>query len=327
MRKGTSVLLAVVAAGAILFGSALAASPVAKTADGYPSSTISIIVDSKAGTYTDLLARGFARVMEKYAGVKIIIENVEGGSGVMSANRLLSKKADGYTIYEQSSTLPITIATKQAPFEADDVYPLALLMEDYCVLTVKADGPYQTFDDIVQFAKANPGKFNLGAAKFKGSMHIFTLKFSKAADIQLNYIAYNNAEEAMLGVMGENIPAMASTINIVREDVKAGKLKILACTLAERPVDFPEVPTFRELGYDYVTGYSVWRALFLKPGIPQDRVEKLAEIVDLVCHDPEWKAYIEKPLYSKELYLKADEFASYYKNFHDDVAALTSDLK
>ncbi|MGE4282756.1 MAG: tripartite tricarboxylate transporter substrate-binding protein [Clostridia bacterium] len=298
----------------------------AEPADDFPSKPITIYVDSKAGSSTDVISRGFAKVAEKHAGVPFIIENAEGGSGIIALNTMLGKPADGYAWFQQSLTLGLNIATGQAPIKVNDVVPIASLMEDYCVISVKADSPYKTFDDLVKAAKEKPGKLNWGAAKVKTSMHILTLKVAKAAGIDVNYIAYDSANNAKLGLLGNNVEATSSSIGIVREDVKAGKLRVLGMTLAERSPEFPDVPTFKELGYDYVTGYSVWRGLFVKPGIPQNRLDKMAEIIKKTVEDSEWQEFL-KQQQLEDNYMDQPTFTKYFNDFVADSTDLVKDLK
>lgn len=326
-NKGTVAMKAAFLILAIAVAQAAhGATPVAKTSDGFPKEMISIIVDSKAGSLTDVISRNLGEVMSKYAGVKVLVDNVEGGSGVMALNRMIGKKADGYTIFQQSSTLPITIAVGQAPFKMTDFVPLVGLLEDYCVATVNPEYEYKTLADVVGFAKDNPNKFNWGAAKVKGSMHLFTLKIAKAAGVKFNYIAYPSANDGKIGLMGGNILAYSSTVGNVREDHKEGRLKIVASALRERSPEFPDVPTFRELGYDSVSGYSVWRGLFVKPGIPKERMDKLAEILELTCKDPQWQEFLAKTIYSADMYLPQAEFAKYVDDFYAGILELANDM-
>lgn len=299
----------------------------AKLEDGYPNDTITLICDAKAGSDVDVISRKFAVIAEKYADVKFLVENTPGGSGVMAVTSLLQKKPDGYAMMLHSISLPITIGTGQAPYSVDDVAPLAGLFDDCCVVSVKADSPFETFEDVMEYAKENPGQLNWGAAKVKASMHVLTLKIAKAAGVDVNYIAYDDATAAKVALLGGNVSVICSTPDNVREDFKNGDIRILASTQEERSEEFADVPTFRELGYDDLTNYSIYRGLFVKPGIDEARMAYLDELVKRVEEDPEWVSFVTETLNKNIRYMDREDYTADFKNFVEFTKELTKDIQ
>jgi len=293
-----------------------AAGTLTKAADGFPDKDITLILDSDPGTETYNMMSKFAEIAARYAGVKINLESYEGSSGVLALNELMKAEADGYTLLHQSLTLPLTIGFKTAPFEAEQIQPVAGLYGDSLVVSVLPDSEYQSMDDIVNYAKANPGMFNWGGAKTKAAIQVGSAMFWDCADIDVNYIAYPSGNDALVAVLGGNTMCNASSVSGAFDYYKNGELKILAVSSPERLESIPEVPTFEELGYPEMTGYSIYRGSYTLAGVPQEHLAVLEQLHKLVAEDAEWQEFL-KSMNKEADYRGMEEYTKWYHEIVD----------
>jgi putative tricarboxylic transport membrane protein len=297
-----------------------------KKASDYPNKPITIVVPFSAGGSGDIMTREVAKLAEKEFGKTVIVENKEGGSGAIALNYALGKPADGYTILNHSSTLPLTMASGEIPFEAKDIQPVATMVSNYQVLAVPKDSPFKTFEDFVDFAKKNPGKLNVVSSQTYGTTHIFSLKIMEGADINFNYIAYDGGSEALTRILGGNGDAITSSGEVVQQQVESGDLRLLGVSSAERLPTHPDVPTFKELGISSIDDELIWRAYFVKPGTPKEVVEKITEVLRKVSEDPEFKEYAKKT--NQDIYFKTgEEFTEVFNTYYDDGVKLFKSIK
>lgn len=292
-----------------------------KAPDGFPSQDFVLYTDSDPGTETYTLLSEFIKYVEKYAEVGVTIEAYEGSSGVLALNELMKSEPDGYSLLHQSLTLPLTIGFQTAPYTADQIQPVAGLFGDSLVVSVLPDSEFQSIEDIVNYAKANPGQFNWGGAKTKASIQVGSAMFWDDAGIDVNYIAYPSGTDALVAVLGGNTMCNASSVSGVYDYYKNGELKVLAVSSEERLDSMPEVPTFEELGYSGVTGYSIYRGTYVKAGVSEDHLKVLEQLHELISNDPDWISFLET--YNKEVdYMGTDEFTEWYNGIVDFTAQM-----
>ena len=292
-----------------------------KAPDGFPSKDFVLYTDSDPGTETYNILSEFIKYVEKYAEVGVTIEAYEGSSGVLALNELMKSEPDGYSLLHQSLTLPLTIGFQTAPYTADQIQPVAGLFGDSLVVSVLPDSEFQSIEDIVNYAKENPGQFNWGGAKTKAAIQVGSALFWQNAGIDVNYIAYPSGTDALVAVLGGNTMCNASSVSGAYDYYKNGELKILAVSSAERLDSMPEVPTFEELGYTDMTGYSIYRGTYTVAGVPEEHLKVLEQLHELISQDEEWIAYLES--YNKEIdYMGTEEFTEWYNGIVDFTAQL-----
>lgn len=289
----------------------------------YPDETINMIVPVSAGGSGDIMTRLVAKIGEEDFGQTIVVENKAGGSGSVGLNELLKNEADGYTIFYQSSTLPLTMASGTTPFTPEDIQPVASMVSNYQVLAVPADSPFETYQDLVDYAKENPGEVDVVSAQTNGTSHVFTLKIMEGSDIDLNYIAYDSGGEALTRILGGNGDVISSSGEVVQQQVESGELRLLGVSSSERAPQHPDVPTFKELGLEKIDDELIWRAYFVKAGTPPEIVEKIAGILKGITEDEEFIEYAEKT--NQDIYFKTgEEFEDIFNNYYEDGKELLS---
>lgn len=276
--------------------------------DDYPTKEIEWIIPFSPGSGADTFARALIRVTAKQLGQEIVPVNKEGGSTAVGVSYVLSKEADGYTVFSQSSTLPLLIASGQVPFTENDLKAITRINADYKVLAVNASSSLNNFEDFVAYAKEKPGSLKLGGVGTKSWSDAFAQKITAGADIKVNYIPYNGGSEVVAAVLGENLDAMVITSSNINAQVDAGELRILAVSLAERDSKRPDAPTFKELGYENIADDLLWRGVFGKAGIPQERLDILNAAFEKALQDPEWQAYMENEQ-QIDAFMTADPFS------------------
>jgi putative tricarboxylic transport membrane protein len=268
--------------------------PSEKSKDDYPSKEVNWIIPFSPGSGADTFARVLIKVTEKHLGQKIIPINKEGGSTAVGVSYVLSQEADGYTLFSQSSTLPLMIASGQVPFSEKDLKAISQINADYKVLAVNAKSDIKTFEDFVNYAKQNPGKVKIGGVGTKSWSDVFASKILKGNDLKATYIPYDGGSNVVAAILGENLDAAVLTSSNINAQVEAGEIRMLAVSLSKRESNNPDVPTFKELGYENIEDDLLWRGVFGKAGIPEERVKVLNEAFQKALKDPEWLDYMEK---------------------------------
>ncbi len=276
----------------------------------WPEKPITLICWSSAGSSHDLMARIVAKVSEEYLGQPIVVVNKEGGSGKVAMSYVLSQKPDGYTIMSNTRSMTELFPDTTGKLSIDDFKYVARMVRDPFVITVRQESPFKTIDDLIAFAKANPGKVTIGGFSVKSVDEGLVKDFEKAAGIKLNYIPYKGGSEPVVAVLGGHIDSVVSNPGEVNANFKAGKLRVLALATEERFAPFEDVPTLKEKGFPIVTEH--WRGLMVSKDVPDEIVAKLnAAMVKVIAH-PEFAQFL-KNTNMYEGYMPGAEFAKLVK--------------
>jgi len=290
---------------------ALAAS--AAQAQSYPTKPIRMIVPFPAGSATDGQARLIGAHFQKAFGQGFIVENMPGATGAIAARTIARAAPDGYTL------MISTISTHSAnaylynnlgydPIK--DFTPVALIARAPSGMVVRAETPYRTLKDFVDFAKANPDKLNFAYGNM-GSLAGGAM-LNAAAGIKTTAISYRGTPQATTDLLAGQIDFVVMDMSPTQEHIKAGKLRLLATTGSTRLETFPEAPTMAESGYpDYVL-YS-WQGVHGPAGMPPEIVATLNQAVKDAVNTPEGKRFFAA--YGSETgAMTAPEFAAFVKD-------------
>ncbi len=242
-------------------------------AQQYPTKPIQIVVPFGAGGGTDVNARTVAEVVSKDLGQTIVIDSRPGANGAIGSGIVAKAAPDGYTLlFTAQSTYSLNPnLMKDLPYDQiKDFIPVAAISDSPWYLTVGADSPFKTVDDIVKFARANPDQ--LTAAFWQSTVLVTSVAFSKVAGFQLRRVPYKGATEAYSDLAAGRLQiAFADTSAVPM--IESKRLRVLATTSKTRSALFPDVPTLTELGYPVVSGSVA--AVFAPAGTPKPIVEKL----------------------------------------------------
>jgi len=305
---------------------ALAAWAAAVHAQDYPSKPITMVNPFPPGGVVDVVGRPLAAVMEKSLKQPVIMVGKTGAGGAVGFAYAAKAPADGYTILMGLSSISIfpvsdRINGKTPTYELKELAPIALVTADPTVLVVRTDGPYKSVKDFVDAAKANPGKINYSSSGVYGTLHVAMEIFANAAGIKLFHVPYQGGGPAVTALLGGQVQALASGPAPAIGQIKAGKMRALASWGTERLALMPDVPTFKELGYD--AEFYIWSGVFVPAATPAPIVAILRKAVREAANSAEFKNAMEK-VSTPVAYLDAPEFQKYWDK---DAARLKTALE
>ena len=220
----------------------------------WPTRNITMVVPFPPGGQADLAARPIAAALEKILGQSVIVENRGGAGGAIGNAAVAKAEPDGHTILMTLSSLAVLPESERLfgrtpSYEVSQLAPVARVLADPTVLGVPADAPWKTLKELVDDAKKRPGEIPYGSSGPYGTLHVSMEMFANAAGIKLLHVPYRGAGPAVTGLLSNQIQALASAPGVFKPHVDAGKVRILANWGAERVSAFPDVATFKELGY------------------------------------------------------------------------------
>lgn len=242
-------------------------------ANTFPEKPIKLIVPWAPGGGTDTLGRLLSKYGEKYFGVPIVVENVEGGMGAIALQRVKVAKPTGYELVIASGYVGWMDKIRDFPVNFDDFSIVMGLNRDPAAFTVSAKAPWNTIEEFVEYAKEHPGEITVGHSGEGMIWHLAGASVADYFDLDFNYVPYNGAAPAIAAVMGGDIDVVTVGGAEVASQVLGGKLKSLGILGADRLKPLPNVPTFREMGYD-IEVYT-HRGLVGPKGIPQDVMDTI----------------------------------------------------
>jgi tripartite-type tricarboxylate transporter receptor subunit TctC len=281
----------------------------------FPDRPITIVAPFPPGGVADLTARPVAASMEKILKNPVVVVNKTGAAGAVGMSFVANSKPDGYTLLMALSSISIIpeadkLFDRKPAYTIDQLVPLALFSADPTILVVGANHPWKSVKDLVADAKKRPGAISYSSSGIYGTLHMAMEMFAHAADIKLNHVPYGGAGPALTAVLGGHQDMFASGPAVVIPQVKAGKLRALAGWGAKRVAAMPELPTFKELGYDIE--FYIWAGAFAPKGTPEPIMKKLRETMKQVVQEAEFKdamAKLETPI----AYMDAPEFQKFYE--------------
>ena len=294
----------------------LACGALACAQDSYPSKPITMIVPFPPGGVADITGRPLAAMMEKTLKQPVVVVNRTGAGGALGMSQVAKSAPDGYTILMGLSSISIfpvsdRINGRQPAYEMKDFAPIALVSSDPTVLVVRAESTYRTLKDFVDAAKANPGKINYSSSGVYGTLHVAMEIFANAAGIKLFHVPYQGGGPAVTALLGGQVEALASGPAAAIGQIKGGKMRALAAWSDKRLALMPELPTFKELGYD--AEFYIWAGVFAPAATPQPILARLREAVRATVADPDFKAAMDK-VATPISYLDAPEFQKFWDN-------------
>lgn len=286
----------------------------ARAQDAWPTRNMTMIVPFPAGGQADIAARPIAQYMQKALGKPVIIDNRSGAGGSLGNATAARAQPDGHTMLMTLSSLAVLpesdrIYERPVAYEVDQLQPIARVLADPTLFAVPASAPWKTIADFVADAKARPGAIAYGSSGPFGTLHVSMEMFAIAAGIKLLHVPYRGAAPAISDLLGGQIQALASAPGTLKQHVDAGTLRVLANFGGERLAAFPNLPTFKELGYPDVEFY-IWAGLFVPKGLPQPVVTKLRETMKQAMSDPEVTKTFEAAG-NMPAYQDADAFAQF----------------
>ena len=281
----------------------------------YPARPITMIVPFPPGGVADIVGRPLAAQMEKTLKQPVVVTNRTGAGGAVGMAAAAKAAPDGYTILMALSSISIfpesdRIMGRPPAYELKDFAPVALVTADPTVLVVGADSPWKNLKEFVASAKAYPGQINYSSSGVYGTLHVSMEIFANAAGVKLFHVPYQGGGPALAALLGGQVHALASGPAPAAAQMKAGKVRALASWSSERLPMLPDVPTFKELGYD--AEFYIWSGVFVQAAAPTPVIDRLRAAVREAATSEEFKSVMEK-VQTPVNYLDAPAFRSYWE--------------
>ncbi|MDI3306158.1 MAG: tripartite tricarboxylate transporter substrate binding protein [Acetobacteraceae bacterium] len=274
--------------GLLALAGAAAAAPLARPAiaqQGFPNRPIRMFIPWAPGGTTDVQMRALCDAASKKIGTTVVPENKSGAGGILGAQQLLNEKPDGYAL----SQMPVSVfrypyMSSRPPFDPLTDFSYIIHLTGYLFgVVVRADAPWKTFPEFLEYAKKNPGKVNYGTPGVGTSLHITMERIAGEKGIEWTHVPFRGVAENLQALLGGQIDALADSSGW-SQLVQDGKLRLLVVWSEERAKRFPEVPTLREVGIDIVSAspYGIAGPKGMDPGV----VKALHDIFKDALYDP-----------------------------------------
>ena len=291
----------------------------------YPTRPIYVIVAYSAGGGTDVGARILAKVAEKYIPQPLVIINKPGAGGEIGWTELANAKPDGYTIgMVNPPTILLLPYQRKVGYKNSDFKYIINIVEDPGTLCVSTDSPYKNIDDFIKAAEENPGILTIANAGVGTDAYMSIIVFEKEAKISVISVPFKGGGPARTAVLGGHVDANIMKVGEAKRDVESKQIRVLAVMAEERSPEFPNVPTFREKGYDVIMASC--RGIAAPKGVDDYVVKYLHDKLKNTMEDPEFIALMEKtgiPL----KYLGSEEYVNYCVKLENVYGPLWSEME
>ena len=291
---------------------------------GFPEKEVQIIIPWAAGGATDLIFRALAATTGKYLGKAVVVVNRPGGAGAVGYTECMKAQPDGYTLV--SAITPLTILPHQVTtaFTYKSFDPVINVVRDPGMFLVRSDAPWKSLKEFLDYAKKNPNMITVGNSGAGGGVHLIALAFEKTAGVKFNHIPFAGGGLSVTALLGGHINAVTVSPPEGIEHVKAGKLKIIALFADKRFELFPDVPTVKEQGVDFVMGQ--WRGLAAPMGTPPDVIKKLHDAFKQGMDDPVFQKNA-KDMVVNLSYLGSEAFGKLMASDNEFYGKLVKEIK
>jgi len=280
----------------------------AMAAEKYPDRPIDFICTWGVGGGADQMARTIGKLAEKFLGVALPVSNIPGSSGNTGMSNVLAAKADGYTVATYIADTLGTIPAGTARHKLSDFEWLVRTQVAPSFFFVKTDSPYKTIQELLKFAKDNPGKLKVAATGF-GTVDDITVRYLSSKGAKMTTIPVPTPGERYASTLGGHSEVLYEQAGDIKQYLEAKQLQPLIIFAHKRHPAFPNVPCSVELGYDITL--PQFRSIVAKKGVPTDRVKILTDAFKKAMETPEWKKFAEEQYLDPESFMGPDKFGSW----------------
>jgi tripartite-type tricarboxylate transporter receptor subunit TctC len=265
----------------------------AAAADAYPSRRITLVIPYPAGGATDVLGRLLANKLTEAWKTTVVVENKSGGGGVVGNDFVAKAQPDGYTVLLAiTQIIQAPSLVQKLPYDVfKDLTPVTQVALSTIVLVVPEQQPFKSVKELVEYAKANPGK-PYGTFGNATTSHLYGELLKKVANIDMTHVPYRGSAPLTNDLLNNTVISAFQDLTTASAQIKAGKLRALAVGGEQRRKAMPDVPTMGELGYP---GFEIegWLGVFVPAATPKEIVKKLSDELARIVASPEGIAGIE----------------------------------
>lgn len=268
----------------------LAAAALPAAAQDYPGKPIRIIVPLAAGGGTDVLARVIAQKMRDKFNQTVTVENKPGAAGNIGADLVAKAPGDGYTLlFTQPAPLVVNKALYgRLPYDPEQFVPIGIVSLQDIMLAVNPNVPARNLQELIAYAKGNPGKLNYGSSGAGSAPHLAAELFASMAGAKMVHVPYKGSAESQTATVGGQVDLTFFAFSSALPHAKAGRLRAIAVGGARRNPQLPDVPSISELVPGYVA--TSWTALVAPAGTPPSVVQMLSQALGEIVKSPDVQA-------------------------------------
>lgn len=290
----------------------------------YPEKAIKIICPAAAGGGTDVIGRQLAMLLSKELGSPVVVENKSGGGTLVGLSEVVESKPDGYTLGFATNSIVLSRHTSEVGIPYGKLDYIVMFNDEPGGILVNADAPYNTMEELVVAAKADPEGITAANAGTNGIWHLVSQQVESVTGAKFTHVPYDGAATAFTAVAGGHVDVAFMSPTDARALLGAGKLKMLAILADERDTKtFPDVPTAKELGYDL--SVHIWRGVVAPKGVDPAILAKLETALAKCLASQEFLDFMDgggfTPRYMNStdfLNVVVNEDAGYAKIFNTD---------
>jgi len=252
----------------------------------YPTKPLRIVVPFGAGGVADLTARTVAQKMSEGLGQAVVIDNRPGAGGIVAAEIVAKSEPDGYTVLLMSNANAVSAGLfKTLPFDpVKDFTPVSLMGTFDLAIITHGESRFQSLPELLAWAKANPGKLNIGSINIGSTQHLTAELFKSVAGLDAQVVPFNGTPAVMTALRGGQIDVAVEVLSPVLPQIKSGALRALAVTGPKRNIALPQVPTAKESGVPNLVSTS-WNGLGVPAKTPKAVVDRLNKEVNVALQN------------------------------------------
>jgi tripartite-type tricarboxylate transporter receptor subunit TctC len=282
------------------------------TAADFPAKDITLVCPWSAGGGTDTLSRALVKNAKKYFGVNVNVVNKTGGMGAVGMGDVAHGTPDGYTVCMLTTQLSTYRLMGLANLSYRDFDLLMLLNRSMGVIAVKADAPWKTMKELMDYAKANPGKLTVGHTGAGGAWHLAMASLATTNNVEFTYVPFDGAAPSRTALLGGHVDVVPAGVDELLQLYQSGQIRVLAIAADQRHPAMPDVPTYAEAGFPS-DPISDWRGLGAPKGLDPKVRAKLEEGFKKCFDDPEFKK-LANELAIQLVYKNAADFQKFLAN-------------
>jgi tripartite-type tricarboxylate transporter receptor subunit TctC len=265
--------------------------------DPYPNKPISLIAANPPGGASDINARILVEPWSSVLKQPIIVVNRPGAGGAIGAAQVATSKPDGYTLLLALSSVIVSpeaeiVSGRKPLYELNQLEPIALLSSDPMMIVVRADSPYKTMDDLLKAAKEKPNTITYSSSGNFGPIHLSVEMLAFQAGVKFAQIPFGGGGPSMIALLGGQVDFTTAAPSVAAQQIAAGKVRPLAVSSAKRLAAFPDVPTYKDLGFN--TEYYIWAGLYAPAATPPAVVKTLRESIQKAIANPQYVEAMRK---------------------------------
>lgn len=263
----------------------------------YPVKPITLVVPYSAGGDSDFAGRNLAAVAQKYLNnTPIVVLNKAGASGTIGSKTVRDAAPDGYTLLVArigSQAISPALYPKNTPYKWNEFTMISVMELNPYVCVVKSDAPFKSMKELLDYARANPGKLNFSSAGNGTIQHLGPVYLFKQAGVPGDaavHVPYKGGGDATKAVLAGEVQFLCNNLTTMLGLIKSGQLRALMVTTPERLKDLADTPTSRELGWPDMERVTGWSALYGPPGMSRELVARWSDVMGKLAKDPDWLA-------------------------------------